>query len=267
MEDYAKEKLAGIRKDIVEGGKSFSLMASLYGMDGTKEDGGNMILNKDEMDPIFTSAAMKLQPGEISPVFRGKFGYHIVQMVAKTSNTTAKVKHIIIIPELTTADFEKTKALADSVAQLLQEGKMTFVDAVKNYTSDENAKMTGGMIVHPQTYSSKLQMDELDNITTVQLEGLPLLGYSKPFLHVDRYTQQRTIRIIHLKERTEPHLLNLKDDYAEIQQNALVLKQSEVLKRYINQKIPEFYINVDSEYAACEKIKPWLNKVVHQPKQ
>lgn len=258
MEDYAKEKLEGIRKDIVEKGKSFSTMASLYGMDGTKADGGNLLLEKDKMDPTFVSAAMKLQPGEISPVFRSKFGYHIVQMVSKTSNTTAKVKHIVIIPELTNADFDISKATADSVTRVLKEGKMTFGQAVNKYTSDENAKMTGGMMMDMQTGGTNMRMDELDPYTATNVQKMEVGDYSEAHLYVDPYTQQRSIRIIHLKNRIDPHLLNMKDDYALIQQKALSLKQARYLEKYIDQKIPNFYIKVDDEYSDCGKLQPWL---------
>ncbi len=258
MEDYAKEKLEGIRKDIVEKGKSFATMASLYGMDRTKLDGGNLLLEKDKMDPTFVSAAMKLQPGEISPVFRSKFGYHIVQMVSKTSNTTAKVKHIVIIPEVTTTDFEKTKVLADSVARLLKDGKITFGEAVNKYTTDENAKMTGGMIMNMQTGTTNMQMDELDPYAATNIQKMQVGEYSEAHYYADPYTEQRSVRIIYLQSRVDPHLLNLKDDYALLQQKALSLKQARYLEKYIDQKIPNFYINVDEEYRNCGKLQPWL---------
>lgn len=258
MENYAKEKLEGIRKDIVEGGKSFSLMASLYGMDGTKDNGGELLLEKDKMDPIFVSAAMRLQPGEITPVFRGKFGYHIVQMIAKTSNTTAKVRHIIIIPEFTSADFEKIKVKADSVLQLLKTDKTTFEKAVRDYSDDPNASMTAGMMMSAQTNSSNLQMDELDPYTATNIQNLEESEYSEPHFYADPYTQQRSIRIILLKDKVDPHLLNLKDDYALIKQQALSLKQSEYLMNYINKILPDFYIKVDKDFQSCERLKPWM---------
>ncbi len=258
MEDYAREKLEGIRKDIVEKGKSFATMASLYGMDRTKLDGGNLLLEKDKMDPTFVSAAMKLQPGEISPVFRSKFGYHIVQMVSKTSNTTAKVKHIVIVPEVTTADFEKAKVLADSVARLLKDGKITFGEAVNKYTTDENAKMTGGMIMNMQTGTTNMQMGELDPYAATNIQKMQVGEYSEPHYYTDPYTEQRSVRIIYLQGRVDPHLLNLKDDYALLQQKALSLKQARYLEKYIDQKIPNFYINVDEEYRHCGKLQPWL---------
>ncbi len=42
-------------------------MAGIYGMDGTKDMGGEMDINRKEFDAQFVSAAYRLQPGEISP--------------------------------------------------------------------------------------------------------------------------------------------------------------------------------------------------------
>src|SRR5690606_32512560 len=132
------------------------------------------------------------------PVFRGKFGYHIVQMVAKTSNTTAKVKHIIIIPELTRIDLEQTRKLADSAYRLLQDGTMTFGEAVNKYTADESAKMTGGMMANMQTGATALYMEELDPYTATNMQKLSVGSYAEPHFYSDPY-QQRYVRIIYLK--------------------------------------------------------------------
>jgi peptidyl-prolyl cis-trans isomerase SurA len=51
-------------------------------------------MGRDELVPEFAAAAFKLQNGEISPVVKTKFGFHIVQMVnrqgekAKTASYT-----------------------------------------------------------------------------------------------------------------------------------------------------------------------------------
>src|SRR5690606_20726890 len=65
VENLAKEKLEQIRRDIVENGKSFELMAGIYGMDGTRNTGGEMEINRKEFDQQFVAAAYRLQPGEI----------------------------------------------------------------------------------------------------------------------------------------------------------------------------------------------------------
>jgi len=261
MEDYAKGRLEGIRKDIVEGGKNFSFMAGIYGMDGTKNNGGELVIEKGKVDPIFLSAAMKLQPGEVSPVFRGKFGYHIVQMIKKTSNTTAKVRHIIIIPEITKADIEKTTVLMDSVKNLLDSGKLTFAQAVNQFTTDEGAKMTGGMVMDYNTGSSSLPLEALDATMAISVNKMKVGEFSHVHTFQDPTNGQTAARVFFVKSKTEPHLLNLKDDYAMIQEKALSKKKYEYLKKYVQLQIPNYYIYLDPEFSNCESLDPWLKYV------
>ncbi len=257
MEDYAKEKLDGIRKDIVEKGKSFSTMAGIYGMDQSKDVGGDFYMEKEQTDPLFFTAAMKLQPGEISQVFRSKFGYHIVQMVKKYSNTSAKVKHIIIIPELTQADYERVQLLADSVYKLLEDKKITFNEAVMKYSDDEYAKLTGGYIMSPSR-SASLAMTDLDPYTATNVTKMKVGDFSKPHLHTNPMTNARSIRIISLRDQVEPHRLNMKDDYALIQQQALSVKQADYLKNYIQKIVPNYYIQLDEEFKGCSEFSSWV---------
>lgn len=259
MEEYAKQRLEKIRQDIVDGGRSFETMAGIYGMDGTKNDGGNLLLEKDRMDPIFVSAAMRLQPGEISPVFRGKMGYHIVQMVQKLSNTTAKVKHIIIIPEITSVELSATKKLADSVYQELQAGKMTFAQAFNKYSKDDYLTMSGGYLTSQINGSVNLGLDEVDRYVAMNMDKIPVGGYSEPHNFQDMYGQQ-VIRIVHIKEKNDPHVFNLKDDYAIIQNQALMMKQVDHIKNFVNRNIQSFYIYIDPEYNKCDNLKDWQPK-------
>lgn len=261
MEDYAKDKLEGIRKDIVEGGKSFSVMAGIYGMDGTRNTGGELVLEKGKIDPIFLSAAMKLQPGEVSPVFRGKFGYHIVQMIKKTSNSTAKVRHIIIIPEITKGDIDISTVLMDSVKNLLETGKMTFAKAVNQFSTDEQAKMTAGMVMDYSTGSSSLPLEALDATMAVSVNKMNIGDYSHVHTFQDPSNGQTAVRVFYVKSKTEPHLLNLKDDYSIIQNRALDKKKYEYLRKYILQQIPNYFIYLDPEFTNCESLDPWLRYV------
>jgi peptidyl-prolyl cis-trans isomerase SurA len=53
--------------------------------------------------------------------------------------------------------------------------------------------------------------------------------------------------------------LNLKDDYAKIQQGALSKKQSEYLNQWISERVNTYYIRIDPEYQDCSQLKGWVN--------
>lgn len=263
LDDYAKERLTEIRKDIVEKGRNFVTMAGIFSMDvASKNNGGEIDINKKDFDPAFVAASFKLQPGEVSPVIKSKFGYHIIQMVNRVNNDEAKVRHILIMPEITSYDLQDAKKVLDSIYPLLVSGKMSFREGVSKFSTDEQAKMTGGMVMNMNTNSYELYIEELDPELAYSISELKVGEFAPPTLYTDMNSSQKAARIVYLKGRTEPHLLNLKDDYAQIQRAALEKKKGEQLEKYIDTKIGEYYIYIDNQYQYCESLKVWFEKMV-----
>lgn len=59
---------------------NFAALARQYGSDGTKDVGGDLgVFEPKVMVPEFAQAVQALQPGEIGPLVRTQFGYHIVR--------------------------------------------------------------------------------------------------------------------------------------------------------------------------------------------
>lgn len=103
VEELAIEELRNLKKRVESGQAKFGNLAKIYSDDpGSKENGGYYELNKNEKqwDPVFLSTAFRLQPGDISPVVRSKFGYHIIQMISRYGDDVA-VRHILKIHQLT----------------------------------------------------------------------------------------------------------------------------------------------------------------------
>jgi len=257
VDKIARDKLEGIRKEIVENGKSFATMAGIYSMDGTRDNGGYMNIHRKEVDQQFAAAAFRLQPGEISPVVKSKFGYHIIQMIARKGDE-AELRHIIIVPEITNADLQKSLKKLDSVRADLVSGKITFSEAVGKYSTDEQSKMTGGM-VYDNNGSSVLAIEGMDREMAQAVGELKVGEYSQPQIFAENPQMgSRSTRILYMKNRTDPHVLNLKDDYSKIQQAALSKKQSEYLNKWINERIGNYYIRIDSDYESCSEMKDWI---------
>jgi peptidyl-prolyl cis-trans isomerase D len=59
---------------------NFAAMAKRYGSDGTKDTGGDLgVFPPAQMVPEFAQAVAALKPGEIGPLVKTQFGYHIVR--------------------------------------------------------------------------------------------------------------------------------------------------------------------------------------------
>lgn len=58
---------------------NFAAMAKRHGSDGTKDTGGDLgVFPPQAMVPEFSQAVAALQPGQIGPLLKTQFGYHIV---------------------------------------------------------------------------------------------------------------------------------------------------------------------------------------------
>lgn len=257
LDQYAKNRAEEIRKEIVSGKKTFETAATFYSEDpGSKDNGGDLgFVGRSDMVAEFSNAAFKLQEGEISQVVKTKFGYHIIQMV-KRQGDQAHLRHILIRPQVITADIQKALNKLDSIRADLMAGKITFPEAVGKYSTDENAKRTGGMITDPNTGSSQIEIDKLDPSTALMIDSLKPGTYSHPQVFKTE-TGEQSCRIVYLKTRTEPHKANLREDYSKIQEVALAQKKSERLQQWLQEKLPTYYIKIDPEYRSCNEFKDW----------
>ncbi len=259
MNDYARQKLEGIRQEIVDGKKTFELAAGFYSDDpGSRDNGGRYdgVTRNGPWAAEFVSATFKLQNGEISPIVKTKFGYHIIQMINRKGDE-ADIRHILIKPEVTSGDFKKALETLDSIRTLLVSGKMSFQEAVGKFSTDEAAKRTGGMIADPNTGVTELDMTKLDPGMVLMLDSMQQGGYSASHIFMTDQ-REKSCRIVYLKTHTSPHKANLKDDYSKIQEVALQQKKAEKMEKWVITKLPSFYLKIAPEYQDCNILKKWL---------
>ena len=262
LEKFAQDELADYKKQIESGQKSFETMARLYTEDpGSKQTGGRYEINKNEKqwDPDFKNAAFRLKDGQISPIIKSKFGYHIIQMVSRNGDD-AVIRHILRVPEVTDEDVSVAKAKLDSIRSKLIAGMLTFGEAVDKYSEDENSKFTAGII--NGAGGGYVTIDELDKDLVNDLNKLKIGEYSTPLVYKDE-REKKGVRIVNLRSKTEPHRENLRDDYNKIALRALEEKKEKAIEKWFLTKLPTYYIMVDREFQNCEKVKKAFTNMVH----
>jgi peptidyl-prolyl cis-trans isomerase SurA len=261
LDDYARKKLEDIRKQIVVDKKDFETMAGLYSDDpGSRNNGGRydgVSRRGGGWATEFVAAAFKLQNGDVSPIVKTQFGYHIIQMIRRRGEE-ADVRHILIKPEHTSADYKAAFMKLDSIRSELVAGKITFQEAVGKYSNDEMSNRTGGMIADPQTGSTTMEVANLDPSIALMIDTMKVGSYSQPQVF-DNGRGDRSTRIVYLKSITAPHKANLKDDYARIQDIALQQKKAKKMMDWVAEKSPTYYIKIDPAYMGCEELQAWKN--------
>lgn len=82
-DENLKAKLEIIRERAL-GGESFEDLARTNSEDGSAKDGGDLGWhNPENLVPEFVKEMDKLKPGEISQVFKSRFGWHIIQLIER----------------------------------------------------------------------------------------------------------------------------------------------------------------------------------------
>lgn len=258
MDELAHKTLEDIRKKIVEEGKSFETEATINSDDpGSRDNGGRIdgVTRNGGFAPEFVAATFKLQNGDISPIFKTKFGYHIVQMISRKGDE-ADVRHILKKPNLVSSDFQKALNNLDSIRNLLVSGKMSFAEAVGKFSTDEAAKRTGGMIADPYTGNTILEMTKLDPAMVLLIDTMKVGNYSAPQIFITDM-REKSCRIVYLRNRTQPHKANLREDYSKIMDVALGQKKTNTMIEWVKQKLPSIYLKIDPAYQTCSCFKDW----------
>lgn len=120
--DLARQKAESLLAELKSGG-DFEKLAKRESADaGSKENGGDLGWNRrGRMVPEFDRWMFALPPGQLSPVVKTAFGYHIIR-VDRANPAEVKARHILITSKIDTMDVARARAEADSVLGALRGG-------------------------------------------------------------------------------------------------------------------------------------------------
>lgn len=259
LEQYIIDELNTYKKQLESKLTSFDQLAKRVS-EGEEESirGREFEINRTEgqFDPAFISAAFRLKDGQISAPFKSKFGYHIVQMVQRNGDN-ASVRHILRRPPVTDAEIAADISKLDSVRAKLIAGTLDFNTAAGRYSEDEAAKFAGAFITS-RDGDTYLTIDELGKDIVTELDKLKVGEFSQPAVFVNE-RGDKGVRILYLKSRSEPHRMNVRDDYNRIAQSALEEKKAITLDKWLNSRIPTYYIMLDPSVSACPQLQKWTS--------
>ena len=234
-------------KTRVEKGEDFKLLATLYSDDpGSAKNGGELgFLGRGVLVPEFEAVAYRLQEGELSNIVETKFGFHLIQMIARRGEQI-NVRHILLKPNFSMASMNKAKSKIDSIIKLIHKDSLTFEEAAYQFSEDES-KNNGGLIINPQTGTSSFAVEEVDPSLFFVVDQLSV-GQISESVYFTSLDQRKGYRTLLLNKKTESHRANLKDDYDRIKMVAEQDLKNKVSEKWIMNKINETYILIKDNY-------------------
>lgn len=132
---------------VLRRGADFAELARRLSADSMTRDSGGSLgwFRRGTMVKSFEETAFRLKPGEISDVVETDFGFHIIQ-VQRVQPAEVLARHILIQPEISAAQIDATRRLADSVHDALAHG--ASFDSLAQRHGDENVpKLAEGVAI------------------------------------------------------------------------------------------------------------------------
>jgi peptidyl-prolyl cis-trans isomerase SurA len=257
----AKDKLEEIRQEVIANPDRMKSKAVLYSEDpGSAKDGGFIPnVSRGMMVPEFEAAAFKLKSGEISNVFETSYGYHFIKLEQRRGELL-DLRHILIVPKMTNNDFYKSKLELDSILKEIKDGKINFEEAAKKYSDDKETKQNGGLMINPATASTKFDNEDLSQIDEkmiVTLNAMNVGDISNPMQFVSMTDGKPGFRLLKLKNRIDPHKLNMKDDYQKVLMMATSEKNKRQVHDWIKKRSKITYIKLDPQFS-CKFENDWI---------
>ena len=145
----AYKKIVAIKKRI-DKGESFEKVAKESSEDPSAKTNGGNIGWFSAFGTIypFENAAYTQKKGEVGQPVRTEFGYHLVKVIdTRPARGQIHVAHLLIrFPEknATPAQEDSAHKKIDSIYKLITTGKVTFEEAVKQFSEDKTTRTKGG---------------------------------------------------------------------------------------------------------------------------
>ena len=224
--------LKNIKKRIVEG-ESFETLAKEFSMDpGSKNKGGNLgWVKRGSLLKNFEEKTFTIKTNTISDPIKTEVGFHILEVFERKGDR-AKVRHILIIPQITKNDerlaFDFAKTLKDSCLTL-----DAFKINVKKYSKDNQTSGLGGDLgwIIPKNYPIK----EIG-----QAVGIIKKGECSPPINTSF-----GFHLLWLEKLKEGGKATLKDHWSKIEIMALNNKKMDWYERWIKEVKNKTYIKIN----------------------
>lgn len=254
------DRLNEMRQDIL-GGASFFSKAVLFSDDKASVPNGGFysMSKKDPFAKEFKDVAFSLGEGEISAPFETEFGFHIIYL-EKIRGQQLDVRHILLIPKPTEEAVEAAKVKIEGIRKKIVDGEISFADAAASSSDDKDTRNNGGVMRHPMTQDPRFELNNMEDRELYSIvSNMKEKEVSLPVLKADM-KGEKAYRIITVNKKYAEHKIDFAEDYTKVMAMALNKKQGEVVKKWVEEKIKDTYINIQGEYRDCEFQNNWLKK-------
>ena len=252
--DDVKARLRDYADRVTRGESDFSTLAILYSEDGSSVRGGELgFMGRGQLVPEFAAVAFNLNdPKKVSKIVETEYGFHIIQLIEKRGDRI-NTRHILLKPKVAEKDLTEAITRLDSIrADIVDNKKISFEDAVRYISQDKDTRMSNGVMVNPNTGNTRFEMSELPQEIAKAVAGMQPGEISKPFIMRDPKRDREIVAIVRLSKRLDAHTANLADDYQTIKDLYENARRQEIVDKWLQKKIRETYVRIEDGWRGCD---------------
>lgn len=194
-------------------GEDFAQLARRFSDDpGTKETGGDLgWFRRGDMLPAFEDAAFALQPGAIG-MTESIQGFHIIK-VERARGPERQVRHILLQPNVTDDDVERTRELAEELVGRVQAGESIDQLAREHGDPEVDVNVTRPQDDLPPAYAAAL----------ADAEPGAVVG---PFAYGETGRQRWVVlRVTEMTDERPPSLDDLRERIRQVLQDGKMMEE------------------------------------------
>lgn len=260
--ERVKQRLREFTERVQSGSADFSMLARLYSEDteSAKRGGELGFVGKGQLVPEFAEVAFNLtDPKRVSRIVQTEYGFHIIQLIEKKGDRI-NCRHILLRPRISATDKVRAIERLDSIRNKIVSDSLQFEQAVIRFSEDKNTVMNAGLMINPNTGSSRFEYQDLAPEIAKQIYALNEGEISQPFVMMDQQKNREVCAIVRVKKKTDVHRANLNDDFQTIKGMLESKMSRELLHEWIIKKQKNTYIRISPEWQGCEFEFPnWIH--------
>ena len=260
--ERVKQRLREFTDRVQSGSADFSMLARLYSEDteSAKRGGELGFVGRGQLVTEFADVAFNLSdPKRVSRIVQTEYGYHIIQLIEKKGERI-NCRHILLRPRISATDKVNAIQKLDSIRQQILVDSLQFEQAVIRFSQDKNTVMNAGLMINPNTGSSRFEYQDLAPEIAKQIYSLKEGEISQPFVMMDQTKNREVCAIVKVKKKTDIHRANLTDDFQAIKSMLEAKLGEELIHDWILKKQKTTYIQIDPEWQGCDFEYPgWIH--------
>ena len=261
--ERVKSRLREFTERVQNGTADFGMLARLYSEDteSAKRGGELGFVGKGQLVSEFADVAFNLNdPKRVSRIVQTEYGYHIIQLIEKKGDRI-NCRHILMRPRISATDKIRAIERLDSIRQEIVNDSIQFEQAVVRYSQDKNTVMNAGLMINPNTGSSRFEYQDLAPEIAKQIYTLNEGEISQPFVMMDQTKNREVCAIVRVAKKTDVHRANLTDDFQAIKGMLEAKLSADLIHNWILKKQKATYVQISPEWQGCDFQYPgWLHE-------